>query len=414
MGVDPEHFASWDPHFTPQWLSAQMASRLAAADGGVVLDPACGSGNLLVAAHHAAAKQGNSVRLFGIDSRKRAIADCSLLRSLLGAQQRRRTLKADFLELRRSSLRMQRPLNVIMNPPFGGYGTLSRTRRKRLSRKTSLSGRFNLAHAFVVHSIETFRPQRLVALLPANWARSESSHLGRWLEESGGKWTWNDTPGDPFPGISAKVGILEWSDGAGVTDETTSDREEDEKFPFEVKCGVATGCDAAFLSLAEVGAFRRRGRIALAIRGREVGRKPAKWIWVPPSSDTQLGCLVKATPRALRKSLSGRSCVSTRSRHLLEYHDKLPGWFLDEPKILVPEIATGNRLRVTSDPEGLFLPLHSTIAIRAGTKRNAREVARALRTARVCTELRDSGARLNGNAFRLSVRSIRRLSLRLR
>jgi SAM-dependent methyltransferase len=383
---------------------------LAPSDDSTVLDPACGAGNLLIAAAESAQGSGLSLRFVGVDRSKRAVVACSEALEHV-ASGRSRVVHEDFLDLKAARFRPGRPLYVLMNPPFAGYGRLPENRRRRVAARTQIGGRFNLAHAFVAHAIQRFRPDRLVALLPSNWARSSAPHFREWLDDSSGVWRWAEVRGNAFPGLSVRVGILEWTSG-GVKESVPAGR----RGPCttrEIRNGVATGSDATFIALGSLNRKEFGGTRALGMRGRDVGRDTSPAIWIPPRDKEELNRAKSALPDRFVEKLQSRSCVTLRDRHILQFHDRVPGWFLDEPKVVVPEISSGDSLRVTCDPDGLVLPLHSTLAIRGQSKSEVRRLASLLRADEAATCLRRTGGRLNGDSFRVTVRGLTALIARL-
>src|SRR5207248_3086902 len=97
-------------------------------------------------------------------------------------------------------VRTRRPIAVIMNPPFKGYGELSSAARQRIAELTSMKGRFNLSYAFVRRAVAVFRPHMMVSLLPSNWVYSKASNFRAELASLGGTWEWEDVGDGAFQG----------------------------------------------------------------------------------------------------------------------------------------------------------------------------------------------------------------------
>ncbi len=401
-------FSSWNPHFTPPWLSKRLCSHIPINFEGSIIDPACGAGNLLGAAAirtHAATREPNELEFLGADTSIRAVRDCkSLLRDLL-PRGNYRVQRADFLRIA-PTLKLQAS-TVVMNPPFSGYGLLSKTVRKRIS-NLEMKGRFNLGYAFVQRAIVEYRPRCLVSLLPSNWIHSRNSAFRLELDALNGRWEWEDIGDNAFHNIDAHLGILLWrpdrnrkSKGEGVGEKVSPSLGS-----LEVRQGVATGRDALFIRIAQdPPPFGRR---MLAARGRDVGRKTDIKIWVPPKylSSQMRAEFRTLVPRKILDGLRSRSCVTTKRRYAFEYHESMPTWFSGEPKILLPEIVTG-KVRIELDGAGSIIPLHSAIAIRVASIREGRKLKRFLESSRIQKRLLERGPRLSGGSARLQVGAIR-------
>jgi len=149
------------------------------------------------------------------------------------------------------------------------------------------------------------------------------------------------------------------------------------------------------------------------MRGRDVGRDSAQPIWIPPADASPLEELRRVVPPDVLQRLRARSGVSGRQRNVLEFHDRIPSWFTSGPKVVIPEISTGPRLRVTVDPYGCVLPLHSTLSIRAESVDSLEELRKFLSSESVAIELKRNAGSLKHGAIRITVPLIRRLRVQL-
>ena len=403
-----QKYSNTNPHYTPSWLSEELARSLKVSSNSTILDPACGSGNLLLAVGEVHSQLSRHLRYVGVDIRKQALGELHAGAKRYLTDSHVRLIQKDFLALSNARVRFRRPLHIIMNPPFLGYGVLSKTKRENISRKHGLNGRFNLAHAFVVHAIEEFGPDELVALLPCTWARSRSGHFRSVLDRLGGSWTWSELPNNPFDRVATRVGILKWRNE--VHRETIHSSEkvvEANLNGFEVRSGTATGLDNVYRELASVMSAAEIGKVVDSVRGRDVGRNSSKPLWIPPRSKKALQLAENSVPKRMLVSLGNRSCVLNDRRSTLEFHESPQSWFLDEPKLLLPEINSGKTMRVTADLDGRLFPLHSTIAIRTKTKSNTKKIGEMLSENGVLEELRRVSPRLQGSSFRLTVGVLR-------
>lgn len=139
-------------HYTPETLARFLAERIAthlpeAPERLVVLDPACGDGELLLAAHEVfgAKFPGIPVELHGFDLDASAIAVAERRAAEKGI-----TLhlhEADFLL---ASDSMERSYDVIItNPPYVRTQQLGSEAAQLLAEKYKLTGRIDLTHPFV-------------------------------------------------------------------------------------------------------------------------------------------------------------------------------------------------------------------------------------------------------------------------
>lgn len=396
-------YADSDPHYTPEWLSKKIAGLLPTDLTGTVVDPACGAGNLLVAAASILANghRIDDLAFMGIDVSQSAVDACSSALSSLLDRDRFTVKLADFLSV--EPRQVGGVVTVLMNPPFKGYGHLEPKSRSQIASQLNMSGRFNLSHAFVLQALTVYSPGHLVALLPSNWIYSRASRFRQELDLFGGSWEWEDV-GSAFPGLSVDVGILQWwSKQSREKVDPVERRSFQSGNGIRIRQGVATGRDSAFVEIAaKPPPF---GNVVDAIRGRDVDRSTSRRIWIPTSTPDSAEQLFRSRiDSTLVKELESRSCVQSGRRLVFQYHDPIPSWFLEHPKLLVPEIVSG-KIRVELDSEGSRLPLHSVIAIRV---RNADEGERMKEylEASAQQDLLPEAPRLAGGARRLQVRSL--------
>jgi len=402
-------FANWHPHFTPPSLSRRLAGHISGRFSGTVVDPACGAGNLLAAAalQTTAADRPGEVHLAGTDISTRAVRECRGVLSRLLPHGNFHVLKRDFLR----GTEYESPLSpavVIMNPPFRGYGGLSQDDRLRIRSGLQMRGRFNLGHAFVVRAVRVYAPERLIALLPSNWVYSRSGWFRDELQELKGEWDWEDIGDGAFRDVDVHLGILVWkrSRRRSKSQQQVINGRKPTFAGLEVRQGVATGADDVFCNIAQ--RSNSMGTWRTAVKGRDVGRTSTRQVWVPPAEygREELAAFLKTIPRSMLNRLRRRSCVRSRRRAVLDYHEAIPDWFCEEPKLLLPEIVTG-KLRVELDAEGAKMPLHSVIAVRVPSIAMGRLLLRYFQSSRVQKRLLRAAPRLNGGAVRLQVGAVR-------
>jgi predicted RNA methylase len=404
-------FADWHPHFTPEWLSRRLAEHIPVQFSGTVVDPACGAGNLLAAAalRTEATDRPDKIHFLGNDISSRAVRACRRVLSLLLPHGNFDVQKSDFLQLgdRPSP---PSPAVVLMNPPFRGYGELSHKDRRQIRSTLQMKGRFNLGYAFVSRAVRLYAPDYLIALLPSNWVYSRSGWFRDELRQLNGEWEWEDVGDRAFEAVDVHLGILVWrrKRRRNIRRQKPPHKDELVAAGFEVRTGVATGADKIFhqLALRPISVGTRRP----AVKGRDVARSSSVEFWVPPAAGCpdELSAFVDAVPQRILAGLRRRSCVQGRGRAIFEYHDAVPDWFTAEPKLLLPEIVTGN-LRVELDSSGTKMPLHSVIAVRVPSIAVGRKLLKYLQTAGAQKRLFATAPRLNGGAVRIQVGAVREL-----
>ena len=166
--------------YTPPALARFLASQALDAIGDVksvrVLDPACGDGELLLAAAHTAEERGIAVtELVGFDLDPHAIETASA--RLYGSTHLR---CEDFLDFatqwfKRADLFEPVPTMattkfdlVISNPPYVRTQTLGTTVAQSLGRRFGLTGRVDLYQAFTIAMIQSLAPHGALGLLCSN------------------------------------------------------------------------------------------------------------------------------------------------------------------------------------------------------------------------------------------------------
>lgn len=402
-------FASWNPHFTPRWLSEKLASHLRRELEGTVVDPACGAGNLLLAAalHLGASDQPESrVRWLGMDTSTKAVRACESSLAKILPRTHFEVRQEDFFALAGHDVPLG-PATVLMNPPFKGYGKLDSHTRRQIAAVLEMRGRFNLGYAFVQRAVALYRPTQLIALLPSNWIYSRASRFRAELDALSGSWEWEDIGGDAFDGVQVDVGILNWRPMGAIS--TRSGRGPStllaKRAGLEVRQGVATGRDSVFFEIAAQSP--RFGNVVSSVRGRDVGRDTSRSIWVPPSDSVdRTHAFEEQIAADLSARLRERSCVSSGRRRIYEFHESLPSWFLACPKLILPEIVCGD-LRVELDSNGIRLPLHSALAIKVPSIKIGKQLRSYLAEPRVQARLLADAPRLSAGTVRLQVEAVR-------
>lgn len=159
-------------HYTPTALADFLARRALAgapAGGGelTVVDPACGDGELLLAAARAARGAGHTgpVELTGYEIDERAAAAAT--RRLRAAGLPGDIVAGDFLTHQRT-MRSGTADLVITNPPYVRTQHLGRTTARLVADEFGLTGRVDLTHPFVAVAARLLRPGGTLALLCSN------------------------------------------------------------------------------------------------------------------------------------------------------------------------------------------------------------------------------------------------------
>lgn len=158
-------------HYTPVELADFLAMRSLAqvdASGTIrVLDPACGDGELLLAAHRAAVALGIGARieLIGCDLDPTAVAVARERADAAGVSVRVEV--GDFLRLART-LPSGSVDVVVTNPPYVRTQQLGQETAQELASEFGLQGRVDLTHPFVTLMPHVLRPGGVLGLLCSN------------------------------------------------------------------------------------------------------------------------------------------------------------------------------------------------------------------------------------------------------
>lgn len=177
--ADPKKSAGivYTPLELARFLADQAFDALGPEPSIRVLDPACGDGELLLAAAEAARTRGIAIEaLVGYDTDEEAIR---VAQGRLEGQPNVELYCEDFLELvanangqrglfaRGDVAQLEFDL-VISNPPYVRTQTLGAGTAQALGRRFGLSGRVDLYQAFAVAMIEALRPEGALGLLCSN------------------------------------------------------------------------------------------------------------------------------------------------------------------------------------------------------------------------------------------------------
>jgi adenine-specific DNA-methyltransferase len=157
-------------HYTPSALAEFVARRVVRQldeQENVVLDPACGDGELLLAVALEASRNGlPAPQLVGVDRDRDAIAIAR--ERLLEAPSASVSLRCgDFLEASGSDVD-DRYDAVVSNPPYVRTQVLGAARAQELARKFGLTGRVDLYHAFVAAMTTRLTTDGVLGLLCSN------------------------------------------------------------------------------------------------------------------------------------------------------------------------------------------------------------------------------------------------------
>ncbi len=166
-------------HFTKPDPAALMAALGVRAPGGVILDPACGTGVLLQAAAARLGHLGGGGRLIGVE------IDAHLVGAARESLPEATILQGDFLAPRRPPI-PDRVDAVIANPPYVRQELIGARARSALARTPfAAPGRSDLHVAFWPRALDRLHPGgRICFLTSATWLDSAYGEaLGRWLCE---------------------------------------------------------------------------------------------------------------------------------------------------------------------------------------------------------------------------------------
>lgn len=158
-------------HYTPAALADFLAERTLAQLRDVetirVLDPACGDGELLLAAHRAAARMGVDERLelvgYDLDPAALVVARARAT----GAGVAVRFEQGDFLRVARTLPEGSVDV-VITNPPYVRTQQLGQELAQELASEFGLQGRVDLTHPFVAIMPRVLRSGGVLGLLCSN------------------------------------------------------------------------------------------------------------------------------------------------------------------------------------------------------------------------------------------------------
>jgi hypothetical protein len=157
-------------HYTPSELANFLARRVVAAlpekDHFAILDPACGDGELLLAALSALAEihPAAEVRVVGFDIDKEAIELAADRLASAGVDAE--LIATDFLPAAASYTHEFDA--IISNPPYVRVQNLGADAAKLLSEKYGLAGRIDLTHPFVAAAPELLMDEGVFGLLCSN------------------------------------------------------------------------------------------------------------------------------------------------------------------------------------------------------------------------------------------------------
>lgn len=168
--------AVYTPTVLAHFLANQTFDALQQDSPVRILDPACGDGELLLAASEAARARNIAVAtLTGYDTDSKAVRKA---RHRLRNRSNVNLYCADFLEMtadnRRTSLFKNNDIDrlefdlVISNPPYVRTQTLGTHITRALGRRFGLTGRIDLYQAFTVAMIDALRPHGAMGLLCSN------------------------------------------------------------------------------------------------------------------------------------------------------------------------------------------------------------------------------------------------------
>jgi SAM-dependent methyltransferase len=158
-------------HYTPPELAGFLARRGAAhlrpGKRLRILDPACGDGELLLAAAAAAAERGHEVgELAGLDLDADAVGRAR--RRLAGVPAPVSLSVRDFTAAPGGEAPLGRFDLIITNPPYVRTQVLGAEVSRQLAARFQLQGRIDLTHAFVAAMRQLLAPGGVIALLCSN------------------------------------------------------------------------------------------------------------------------------------------------------------------------------------------------------------------------------------------------------
>jgi adenine-specific DNA-methyltransferase len=159
-------------HYTPSELATFVATRVVAQlerETSVILDPACGDGELLLAVALAAHRAGlEAPKLVGID-RDLAALDIANERLEDAPAASVSLQSADFLDTATGDIdALPRCNAVISNPPYVRTQVLGAARAQALAQQFGLTGRVDLYHAFVAAITARLTTGGVLGLLCSN------------------------------------------------------------------------------------------------------------------------------------------------------------------------------------------------------------------------------------------------------
>jgi hypothetical protein len=398
--------------YTPKAVALRLAAELRLRRPAVVIDPACGDGQLLAAIMRR--RVGVGLTLVGVDTNRRAVLACrKRLRSCGAASVR--LYHGDFFALANRIAR-ENPGEryVLMNPPFIAYKRLSPRERRRLrTLAPGLTGRFNVADAFVLTALSELVPRSMIAILPASTGARLSAN-----GQLSGRRIWRRLPDSTFA-ATISTGAMLWrrratakpsADWPRPSNHLPRARLTTTEVPVVVRNGVATGADGIFLKMGAAKACTG-GRVLRCVRGRDVAREKRLGdlpkIWAPTSTSADGTATLK---REDIDRLRARYCVRVKKKPVSAYHSTIPRWFLGQPKLIVPEIC--RTLTLFDDRQGRVLPLHSTLAIKANSLRTHGLVKDLLLRSQTWTQLRRTSEVMVGGAIRLTAGGLTNMILR--
>ncbi|HEX3734581.1 MAG TPA: N-6 DNA methylase [Solirubrobacterales bacterium] len=171
--VQRDHQKTNGVHYTPAELARFVARRgletVASAETLAIFDPACGDGELLLAAsEEARVRDLAPPRLLGTDTDPAAVAEA---RQRLGqARAAQVTIRCeDFLSIPPPKALHGAEIDLmISNPPYVRTQVLGAARAQDLARQFDLRGRVDLYHAFVAAMTAYLPEQGVLALLCSN------------------------------------------------------------------------------------------------------------------------------------------------------------------------------------------------------------------------------------------------------